>query len=208
MSDFFTPPPPPEPEPEYAQPEWLGPPDNELGVAVPIRVVLARTGEVAVAATDVVAYSTGIELNLAVRLRTVDHLADPYGMHYGRMRLGGAELGDEVLRFGAEFEDGRRVTNIDAFPGADPERAPTDPVLVQRGGGGGGKTWDQRLWLWPLPPAGVLAFVCEWPKHGIGLTRVEVDIAPILEAAAAAEQLWPGGGPSPGGGFVSSQIVG
>jgi hypothetical protein len=207
VSDFFTAPPPPEPEPEHAQPEWLGPPDNELGVAVPMRVVLARTREVAVAVADVVAYSTGIELGLAVRLRALDELADPYGMHYGRMRMGRAELNDAMLRFGAEFSDGRRVTNIDRFPAADPTRKQADPVLVQRGGGGGGKTWDMRMWLWPLPPQGTLALVCEWPKHGIELTRVEVDTAPILEAAAAVDELWPGGGPSPGGGFVTSSIA-
>jgi len=208
VSDFFTPPPQREPEPEHVQPEWIGPPDNEVGVAVPIRAVLARTADVAVAVTDVVAYSTGIELGLVVRLRAFDELADPYGMHYAHVRMGRGELGDEILRFGAEFEDGRRVTNIDAFPQFDPERPPTDPVLVQRGGGGGGKTWDQRMWLWPLPPPGVLALVCEWPRHGIALSRVEVDAAPILEAAAAVEQLWPGGGAGPGSGFVSSRRIG
>lgn len=208
MSDFFTPPPPREPEPEPRQPEWLGPPDNELGVAVPVRVVLARTADVAVAVADVVAYSTGIELGLAVRLRTVDELDDPYGMRYARPRAGRADLAGEFLRFGVELADGSRATNIDAIPFGDPERTLSSPVLVPRGGGGGGRTWDQRMWLWPLPPAGTLAFACEWPKRGIELTRAEVDTAPILAAAAAAEQLWQGGGPTPGGGFVSNQIVG
>ena len=207
MSGFFTPP-PRAPEPERPQPEWLGPPAGELGVAVPIRAVLARTADVAVAVTDVVAYSNGVELGLAVRLRTADSFGDPYGIHFAHVRTGGGELGEAVLRFGVELADGRRATNVDRFPDADPERSPAGPILVQRGGGGGGKTWDQRMWLWPLPPAGTLAFVCEWPKHAIELTRVEIDAAPILEAAAAVEQLWPGGGPSPGGGFASAEIVG
>jgi hypothetical protein len=34
------------------------------------------------------------------------------------------------------------------------------------------------------PPAGPLAFVCEWPLRGIVETRAEIDAAPILEAAA------------------------
>ena len=139
-------------------------------------------------------------------MRARDDLADPYGMHYSHVRMGRAELDDAVLRFGTEFADGRRATNIDSFPGAN-GRERSDPVLMQRGGGGGGRTWDLRMWLWPLPPAGALAFVCEWPRYGIELTRVEVDTLPILEAAAAVEQLWPGGGPSHGGGFVTQSIV-
>lgn len=208
MSDFFTPPPPPprEPEPSPLQPEWLGPRDNELGEAVAVRVVLARTADVAVAVNDVVAYSNGIELGLAVRMRTTDQWADPYGMHYGHTRAGRAELTEEVLRFGVEFGDGRRATNIGGFPHGEP--APSEPVLVQRGGGGGGRTWDMRMWLWPLPPPGALVLVCEWPKHAIELTRVEVDAQPLLDAAARSEQLWPGGEPSSGGGFVSSQMSG
>ena len=59
MSDFFAPPPLREPEPEYLQPEWLGPPENELGVPVALRVVLARTEQVAVALIDVGAFTTG-----------------------------------------------------------------------------------------------------------------------------------------------------
>jgi hypothetical protein len=45
--------------------------------------------------------------------------------------------------------------------------------------------------VWPLPPAGTLAFVCEWPLRGIVETRAEIDAAPILEAAGRAEVLWP-----------------
>lgn len=38
----------------------------------------------------------------------------------------------------------------------------------------------------------------EWPAEGIVLTRAEVESAPLLEAAARSEPLWPdkGGGGS------------
>lgn len=205
MSDFFAPPPPREPEPEYRQPEWLGPPENELGVPVPLRVVLARTDDVAVALLDVVAFSSGLEFAMEVRLREHDELSDPFGMRLRHTRQGMSELPDEVLRFGFELSDGRRVTNLGHFPGF--EDRPPGPVLMQRGGGGGGRSWSFRHWLWPLPPAGPLAVVTEWPAQGVGLTRIELDADPLLEAAAQSEVLWPEGGASPGGGFVSSQRI-
>jgi hypothetical protein len=78
-------------------------------------------------------------------------------------------------------------------------------VLHQRGGGGGGASWSQRLWLWPLPPPGTIELVCEWPSEGIAETRVAVPTAPLLDAAAQAETLWPDGGHSGGGLWVQSE---
>lgn len=59
-----------------------------------------------------------------------------------------------------------------------------------RGGGGGG-AWDGEYWLWPLPPPGPLAFVCEWPARGIPQTRSEVDASLVCDAAEQAEIIWP-----------------
>ena len=64
-------------------------------------------------------------------------------------------------------------------------------LLIPRGGGGGGRHTSQvGYWVWPLPPPGPLAFVCEWRAVGIPLTRVEVDAAPIIAAARRATVLW------------------
>lgn len=207
MSDFFAPPPPREPEPDYRQPPWLGPPANELGVPVPQRVVLARTDDVALALLDVAAFSTGLEFKLEVRLREHDELLDPFGMRMPHLRRGGTDLPDEVLRFGFELADGRRVTNVGRFPGFD--AAPDGPVLIQRGGGGGGRSWSFGYWLWPVPPAGTLAVVVEWPSQKIELTRVELDADPLRAAAAQSEQLWPGDDPAGGcGGFATTHLHG
>jgi hypothetical protein len=63
--------------------------------------------------------------------------------------------------------------------------------LVRPGGrGGGGGYWRQTHWVWPLPPAGPLVFVCEWPATGIPLTRNELDAQAILDAAARAEVIF------------------
>jgi hypothetical protein len=58
------------------------------------------------------------------------------------------------------------------------------------GGGGGGASWHQTNWVWPLPPPGPLAFVCEWPAAGIALTRTEIDAQLVLEAAERAQVIF------------------
>jgi hypothetical protein len=45
--------------------------------------------------------------------------------------------------------------------------------------------------VWPLPPAGPLEFICQWPVYGIGETRVGIDGQVILDAARRSVQLWP-----------------
>jgi hypothetical protein len=64
-------------------------------------------------------------------------------------------------------------------------------VLHQDGGGGGGAAWDMDHWVWPLPPAGPFAFVCDWPSRGIAESRAEIDAGLILEAAGRAVTFWP-----------------
>jgi hypothetical protein len=198
MSFFELPPRPPEPdEPEDdEQPEWMGAPENVLGAAIPIRLVLARTDDLAVAVTDATAYPNGFEFKLVVKARRVgDELGDFDPLDFDHPLLHQAprrrrELPPELLRFGIEFSDGSKATNLgDPWPG-DPEEMPSPPVLVPGGGGGGWGSWESDYWVWPLPPPGRFAFVCEWPAKGVPLTRKEIDAALIREAAGQAEVLW------------------
>jgi len=148
-------------------------------------LLLARNEHFAVAITSVTAYANGLEFNLAVRTR---RSLDP---SVRRKVLGKFMVDEGVpserLRLGVQFSDGRKATSL----GVRQDRAETDPVLVERGGGGGGRSWDSRFWLWPLPTPGAIAFVTEWPLAGIDLTRVEVDAEPILQASLQARELWP-----------------
>ncbi len=198
MSFFEPPPPPPEP-PEIETRPWWHSPRNELGVSTGLRLLLARTDDVAVAVIDAVAYTTGVELNLVAARRKASAEDDPFELQHRFMhRLRhGADLPPELLRFGVVFSDGRKATSTGAGPwasfaldsGEEPE--PEGPLLSPGGGGGSDDRWESEFWLWPLPPHGPLAFVVEWPAEGIELTRQEVDSAPIIEAAARSEVLWP-----------------
>jgi hypothetical protein len=189
VSDFFEPPPPPpEPEREYRPPPWIAPPRNVLGSAVPLQLMLARTEGVAVLVAGATAYPTGVEFMVLVRRRGKFRTAleePPLGFHH-RLR---SEIPEEVLRFGVQFADGRKATSLGSFPRPH-DQEPSHPVLIQHGGGGGGGQWNFGFWLYPLPPAGPLAFVCEWPSEGIELTRREIDAEIVREPAGRAEVLW------------------
>ncbi|MFL5962524.1 MAG: hypothetical protein ACJ757_06480 [Gaiellaceae bacterium] len=196
MSFFEPPPPPPEPPEEHRQPAWIGPPENELGVALPLRRVLFRSDELAIALLGVVAYSSGIELPVAMRRRKMPTEPDPMHFHMRGRHARGPELAPEIFRFGVEYPDGRKATNL-GFPFGGPEE-PAGPVLMERGGGGGGRSWSFGYWLWPLPPPGPSRVVVEWPVAGVPLTAVELDGAVLAAAAARVDVLWPDDGSSSG----------
>jgi hypothetical protein len=212
---FFEPPPPreiPDPE-EFDEPEWFGPPRHELGAAIPLRIVLARTDQLAIAIVEATAYTNGFELKLVRRLRKQSYEEfEDFDFHHPVMwkrrqeLLEKGQLPPELFRFGVEFSDGSKATTLAGHPfEAGLDEKPEGPVLMERGGGGGGGNWDERYWVWPLPPDGPLAFVCEWPAKGVPLTRREFDAGLIREAAAQVDVLWPDeGGPrlDSGGGHI------
>jgi len=171
---------------------------------VPLRLVLARNKEVAVAVGGVTAYSTGIALTLAVRSRRnmiEDIYEDPFGSPFGhlmRHRRHGGDLPPEILRFGVQFSDGRKATTMgEALPraGSDGEE-PAGPVLTPGGGGGGGGDYESDFWLWPLPPPGPVTFAVEWPAREIELSKQQVDASVFIDASKHSEELWPADGAS------------
>jgi hypothetical protein len=188
MSDFFEPPLPVEPEPAYVQPRWLGPPSGTLPGVLTIERVLARTEAVAVAVTRFSAYPSGFELDVVTMSADERNGLDPLlfgGVEPGR-RADDGQIAPEMLRIGVQFADGAKAMNTGGFATRDSDKAPVGPVMFPRSGGGGGGTWHQSLWIWPLPPPGLMALVCEWPAAGIPLTRYELDAQLILDAAARA----------------------
>lgn len=164
----------------------MSPPDNELGVAVPIRLLLAKTDTLALAVTEVVAHSTGFAFRLVSKL----HHAKDIDPHQMMMQFrGGPREGDEDrLRFGVEFSDGRKATNL------GPRRPPGEPPPINLGmgggGGGSGQGWSYAQWVYPLPPEGPITIAIAWPHFDIPEKTVQFDAAPIIEAATHVQQLW------------------
>ena len=153
-----------------------------IGKTVALNLVLGRSDTAALWIPALTASADGFEFDLELRHDLdEEEFGDPFffGHRPGRRRRtseGG--LDPELLRFGIQFSDGRKATNIDTripsrTPGVD--EPPGGLVLSPRGGGGGQGRWRQDFWVSPLPPAGPLAFVCEWPVAAIPETRNEVD---------------------------------
>lgn len=205
--DFFPEPTPQsaeeEPQP-YALPAWTAAPDDIMPGVVPLELVLGRSAGAVVFLTGIRAFPTGLAMSLGVRVR-------------GSIRS--RDLNDEIfdcdpgvggwgagrLKWGFELADGRRVTNVDRqahldLPNRDHQRPhhpddaawePARPILNGGGGGGGRRSVDRDYWLWPLPPAGRLRVVCQWPDQGIGRIGHDLDAQPFLDAASRAQPLWP-----------------
>ena len=81
---------------------WLQPPESELGVAVPLREVLASDAGVVIALIDCVAYSTGFMFTIALRAK--DEI-DAREMGFGPPSARG-ERQHIGMRFGIQFADG------------------------------------------------------------------------------------------------------
>jgi hypothetical protein len=172
--DDATRPGPDEPDPRGHP--W-DPPAAELPKAAASALLLARTEVVAVAITAVWAFRDGFEFWVDARFRR------------GGLALQ-ATPDEQSLHVGVQFADGRKVANVGHVPDPAGSRA-GGLTLSPRSFGGGHWKRNRTYWVWPLPPAGPLAFVCEWAAHGIAESRAEIDAQLILDAAADSIQLWP-----------------
>ena len=141
----------------------------------------------AIALVNLVAYSTGVTFDLALRAGR-GHAFGP-GLVFslgGFWRHPDARVTeDEILRFGVEFADGRRVLDMGGEPVGDDGRPGI--VLSPNGGGGGSATeHESGYWLYPLPPSGAVTFAVEWPAKGIPQTARVLDGSLLSEAGARA----------------------
>lgn len=210
--NFFEPPPrPPEPpQQRWRQPVWLGPPDNAMGGVVALELLAAHSEKAAVWIEAATAYPSGVEFEIEVRWRPEVFEIVQRGAPWHYQPSLESELPDALFRAGFELADGSKVTTLATGLSAPApvaiegqvDQEPGGPVLMPRGGSGGGQSWSHGLWLWPLPPEGPLTFVCEWPALGIALARAEIETARIHDAAGRSKTLWedtrpPLSGPGP-----------
>lgn len=155
---------------------------------VAIERVLARNERAAVYVGRCAAYPAGFEFEVRVLAAAAGldpSLNGPYARHSGD----GNNYTD-MLRFGIEFSDGARATNVRYPTPADGPPAP--PYLRGMGGRGSTTSWSQSFWVWPLPPPGPLTFVCEWPAADISQTQTKIDAQTIIDAGARSIVIFPG----------------
>ena len=153
-------------------------------------MLLARTDQVAVAVTGLSAFSAGIEIFMTARIRPSPGHPDEH-LPGGPRDLAASR---RSFLFGLLFSDGRKAVGSPGGGRPDHGSEPAGPVLYPFAGGGGPYSFISRWWTWPLPPAGPLEFVCEWPAFGIPESRASMDAQLILDAAGRSVRLWPEGG--------------
>jgi len=152
----------------------------EFPCAVATRaVVLARTEAVALAVIGVWAFRAGFEFWVTARF------------HHGQPPASGDMAPQELARIGVQFVDGRKAASFGGGPALGREAEP-GVVLMPVGFGGGLRYRNWSYWVWPLPPAGPVTFVCEWAAADIAETRAGLDAQLILDAAGQSVPLWPG----------------
>jgi hypothetical protein len=185
-------------------PAWHGPRTDVLGVPALSPVLIARTPDVAVAATDVTAYPDGFSFELDIRLR------DTGDAHHQPSNRNATDLEERMYTYSESLTADRRRPwrhwpewfTLE-YPGGIVARSdppfwtgdPEFPVLVSNlpgsVAGGGGNEWWFSLWACPLPRPGTMALVCSgWPELGVPPARGEVDTAPLLDAAKRVVDLW------------------
>jgi len=164
----------------------MGAPENEVPGAIAFRAVVGRSEEFVVAIVGADAYSNGISISVAIRLRHIDRSELAHEL-FGHRRRGSS--GGELL-IGVAYPDGRTATNVSA-PFPDPLVDPDGPTLTQGGGGGGGRSFSTDYWLSPLPPPGDLTVVVAWPIHGIDETHTLMPADLIADGLARNMELWP-----------------
>jgi hypothetical protein len=129
---------------------WFGPPDKEDPSAV------GRSTDVAILLVGLARYTTGLQIELAIRCRIDPDLGDRMHPTAGAGLFAGVELPDR--RDAAA--DGRHIRSN--WPTAD------QPVLT-RWGGGGGREWSSTLWSTPAPPRAPALVVADraptWTSH-------------------------------------------
>jgi hypothetical protein len=167
----------------------MGPPENELPGAIAFRAVVGRTDEFVVAIVGADAYSTGISISIAIRLRRSDR-SEPGLAHelFGHRHRGAG--GGELL-VGVVYPDGRTASTVSPTSFPDPLTDLDQPTLMQGGGGGGGRSFNTDYWLSPLPPPGDLTIVVAWPTHGIDETHTLMPGDLIANGLAHNVELWP-----------------
>jgi hypothetical protein len=190
---FFDPPeePPPGPLPGPARRAWTGPPDGVSGGQVALRLVMFRGESLHLSVGHFCAYPDGVEFAVEIRWRREpDH---PRHHRLMQSLTTGFVPPEEALRVGVRFSDGRMAASDRAMRDYVPfleQDDPAGPLLWPLGGHGSGERMEQRLWLWPLPPAGRLTFGVVWPAESVPETTVTTDASPFIEAATRSEPLW------------------
>lgn len=191
----FFPADPPEDEPEgsaHVPAPWWKPSDEELPATFPIGETIAATESAAMILTIARVYGNGVELVVERRIRRGNTRRRDWRESQPRMHDRFGRSDPERLRYGVVLGDGQKLI-LDLPPGLSRVAPERHSLAHTRGSGNGSEdfyTFEDGMWLWPLPPEGPLEVVAQWPAFGVPESHVVLDSAPLLALASQARPLW------------------
>jgi hypothetical protein len=156
----------------------LSPPDDELGMLVEADRLVARSERAVIAVRSVVAYSTGVSIDLIILLREESN-ADTWR----EIVAGGA--GTLLIGFGDDTSG-----DVETGPLYEPQLS-SPPYWMGGSGGGGGRRYEALLWVNPIPVPGKLRLAVSWRDQEIPPTTVTLTIPTPAELAAGVTSIWP-----------------
>jgi hypothetical protein len=179
---------------EYLEGRWLP------GV-LPVGQFIGRSEQAAVAARRILVLPDGFEIDIIAWVRKPPkrghYLYGPFDREIVLAANGPEEiwdqngrLSDQLVRFGVQFADGGRVTNLDQEPDWPDATDPAHGMTAHAGSASAGDA-EQDFWIWPVPADGDLELVCEWPAYGIAESRLRIDGDSLRAAAGRAQPVWP-----------------
>ena len=157
-----------------------GAPDDESGALLPVRMRLLAAPGASIVLGNLIAYSTGLEFMLFIR-----HDPDLDPSWGGCNHYYEDDDPDQCLRFGLQFSDGSRVTSLDSRR-RRAQKTPPSFLLRETWPGGNAQRW----WVHPLPPAGPILLVLEWPVAARNRVTVQLDGDAIRAAASQSIRFW------------------
>lgn len=165
----------------------FSPPENELATPLDLRVELLRTPDLVVALVGGSAYSTGVLLQVQVRVRPAS-----LTLQQRRERAFGLPPFHHDVLVGMTLPGGAVVSTLGAEPwGPAGDRGPDEPLLVPHGSSSSDTGAETTVWLTPAPPPGRIGVVVAHPELGVGEVHAELDATAIADACARAVELWP-----------------
>ena len=166
---------------------------NVLPTTVPLDLVLVENDRMVVALTGFAASPAGLSFLLWVRR---DRDGAPSWSHElsidDPLRAGWSPDAEAAFRnpaaqLSVEFADGR-AARMD--PGRVAGQTVQEIFLVSGNALWGSRDAYAEIFLVPVPPPGPLKFRYSWPAEDIPSAQVEIDTAPIHEAAGSARWFW------------------
>ncbi|MBF4591733.1 MULTISPECIES: hypothetical protein [unclassified Curtobacterium] len=169
-----------------------GPAEDELPAVIGYGLRWATSEHAAIVVESARVFTDGVLFQIGRQVRRRDLSERQFQQLIHEDHFFVSEEGRRArLQYGAILSDGQRLADSDLF---DEDGVDDGAVLLRQGGSGGGGASSYRyaddLWLHPLPPAGSLELVVQWPALQVPEHRITLPVGDLLRAAEQVTTLW------------------